>query len=150
MMKNRLNLMMVATVLLCTVVVGCTQRQSWTPRRNDQVEFAPDPANPSNVVVTISFLNPEETSQKPIVINYHSAFLQRRLPGTGTNVFLKLSPGPASGVSMCSFTIPGNEVINCRVSLCGVDSKPVGEAEIERIIELGGPDSPAPSAAGAP
>ncbi len=138
---DKLNFLLVAGVILSMAVAGCSQRPAWTPPRDDSVVFAPDPANPSNLFVTITFLNPEETSEKPIVINYHSVFLQRRSATIETNVFFKLSPGPTQGMSLCTFSIPRNEVTNCRVYLAGVDSKPVGEAEVAREIQLEDPNN---------
>ena len=137
---NGFNLMVVVSLLLYAAVVGCAPPSVpspvWTPPRDDRVIFAPHSSNPSNVLVTITFLNPEETSEKPVVINYHAVFLQR----PHTNVFINISPGPTQGVSQCTFSIPRNELANCRVVLAGGDSKPVGEAAVGRELKLGDPN----------
>jgi len=107
---------------------------------NEKVVMEMDSANPSNVLITITFRNPVPTSEKGVVINYHSVFLQRDSAGTKTNAFLTLSPGPTQGVSVCTFSIPENEVKTCTVHLAGVTSKPLGEGEVAREVKLGSPN----------
>jgi len=123
---------------------GCSSRQQSrhrpTSHHDDNVVMEMDSANPSNVLITITFRNPVATAEKGVVINYHSVFLQRDSAGTKTNSFLPLSPGPTQGVSVCTFSIPENEVTNCSVHLAGVTSKPVGEADVAREIRLGNPN----------
>jgi len=98
-----------------------------------------DSGNPSNVLITITFRNTEPTAQKGVVINYHSVFLQRDSAGTKTNSFLPISPGPTQGVSVCTFSIPENEVKTCTVHLAGGTSQPVGERDVAREVKLGDP-----------
>jgi len=122
---------------LCAIVAGCTPRRETVPPRDDRVAIERDPANPSNVLVTITFLNPEQTLEEGVVVNYHSVFLERPDDAAGTNVLLGLSPGPEADVSTCRFSIPQTEVGRCRVSLSGVENKPIGEAVVGRVIDLG-------------
>jgi hypothetical protein len=122
---------------------GCPSRQESGSRpalsHDDKAVMEVDSANPSNVLVTITFRNPVPTAEKGVVINYYSVHLQRDSAGVKTNSFLPISPGPTQGVSVCAFSIPENEVKTCRVHLSGVTSKPVGEAVVAREVKLGDP-----------
>jgi hypothetical protein len=130
-------------VILCCLllfVAGCTQETTAVPLNRDKVVMKPDPANPSNVIVTITFLNPQKTSEPNVLINYDTLVLRHRVNGVETNSFLPLLPGPTNGTSVCSFSLPQTEATNFTVGVAGCDNKPVGEAHVVRKIKLGDPN----------
>ena len=145
-MKTSVLIRIIAAVgvpVVCVLAVGCSRRQQSAapshPPNPAKVVFSADPRNPSNLLVTISFRNPVPTSEESVTITFYSATLQRHVGGGQTNESIPIATGPMHGVSVCTFSIPANDVTNCSVYLIGVDSKPVGEATVAWKVELGGP-----------
>jgi len=140
-MKKRNQLFL--ALLCCSLpflAAGCAKKTTALPFLNDTVVISPDTTNPSNVLVTLTFLNPQRTSEQNVLINYTTLMLQRRVAGVETNSLVPLSPGPTNGTSACSFSIPRADITNCTVFLGGCDNKPVGEAHVSRKIKLGDPN----------
>jgi len=131
--------------LLCCsiafVAVGCAKKSTAAPAfLNDTVVISPDTTNPSNVLVSVTFLNPQRTDEPNVLINYDTLMLQRPVAGGVTNTMIPLSLGPTNGTSICSFSLQRADITNYTVYLGGCDNKPVGEAHVAREIKLGDPN----------
>ncbi len=131
----------VAVAIVFAAAAGCSPQQTQLPPHNDTVRFRPDSANPSNVVATITFLNPVQMSNETETIVFTSALLLCRTDKSVNQSVELAVPEPTQRVSQCSFSIPEHQSTNCLVVLSGGHPKdPLFDGVVERRIELGDPN----------
>jgi hypothetical protein len=136
------------TVLLAGgLVAGCRAEVRPPPTSTPQVTYAPDPANPSNLLVTVTFKNPVETSErfmdKPVLIKFDTAALVDKTRAQAP-VELEMVQNTNRTESTCRFSLPASRVTDFTVDLGGCDNKPVGESVVRCEIRLGRPPEEGP------
>ncbi len=137
------NTLVVTAFLACGLITGYRAEGSPSPDTTPGITYVRDPANPSNVQVTVTFKNPVKTGKefrgKPIFIRYDSAALYEK-SRVQNPTELELGHDTNRSESTCRFSLPVSRVNDYTLSLRGYDTKPVGEADIVREIELNPPD----------